>query len=196
MGEETTSFVLFPHGPPYTDIGREACTRTIEYLCGRIEQTKEGPIDPNVLGSVIRLLLRATDESSNRGVIVLTQLDDLPLGVVRLRRELSNAHPRLQSMLWIVFVEVERHPFFAESASALGRLDAEMDDVPVWAVRNENQKYLVLTPRSEPMLVKQRARSIIPSSGYFKATASGTSGGLRRPTLEEMAEALRRYGKT
>lgn len=185
----TVSFVLFPHGPPFTDDGQTACKALIEVITGEIMRVPyEGPYADfdNLLAAATDLVVASAPKYC--ASIVFTSLDNLPLGVIQNRRLLCKQLPEMQKMLWATFVEAERHPFFQQGAESLGTLDADLDAAPIWTV--DGQTYLVLTPKTDPALARQRARLFLPT-GFAKAT-----GEQQRLTREELEPPQRRQSGT
>ena len=117
--------------------------------------------------------------TESRGVIVLTSFDDLALEVMQLRRVLTKAQPSMDRMLWMAFVELERHPFFMSGATRLGSLDTDLDEAPIWTTAMESQKYLVATPQTDGFRAKLRTRLLLQnvfarSTGNAQRLADGT----------------------
>lgn len=196
--ELMTDFVIYVQGPPRRGSAQDECSQIIEQICGSIQKTLMGPFESQdflseKIGRLLRLTPRPIDvrdmSSVQRGVLVLTDFSDLMFSVIRPRRDLTRAHPALSRLLWVAFID-EDQPFFERAAQDIGTLDASLDQAPVWSVKSEDQKYLVLTSRTNPTLARRNARSLVPS-GFAKIT----SHGFAPPSPEAIAEAKLRAGK-
>ncbi len=127
------SLVLVPHGPPARPSARTALERVALACGGDLQRVIDGPAgEVDRFARHVARIAEVADERAPRPLVLLTPTTPLPLMVVTARRTLEQVVPALRTARWVVMVDTDEDPSFAETASKLGSLEGPLAACPVW----------------------------------------------------------------
>ncbi len=165
-------FTLLPHGLDLsTNESREQCIRLLGYCDAdpaRFHDRKFSDSERFIqyIKRFPALLVKDTPK-----LVAFTQTCPLLRTVIHLRQSIVEKVPSMATALWVIFVDPETDPSFERMAnSRLGRLDAEINRVPVFT-DVDGWPYLVLTPATDDYeYVRLRARLLSVRCDHLAAS--------------------------
>jgi len=156
--EYAKRLVLFPYGTARDPLFHERYTEVLVRCCNAdIDRFIEHPMVS--IDEYLRYIGRFSDVTTggNPPVVVITSVNALALGVIKLRRKATMSFPMLSRSLWMLCVDPEVDMFFISDASRLGTLNTAIDHAPVWEENETGDHYLVLTPNAKDTAIVQQS---------------------------------------
>lgn len=150
---------LFPHGPssPETQIKLRELLFHCEADLNRWLDATPTSQDRFVKSTLLLDDISKPTISAPPPIIVLTQTTMYYANLVAARQSLTNKIPIFAKALWVIFVDSKQDPFFTQNASERGCFNDALDRAPILTDAPTSLCYLVLTPKTETGLVKNRA---------------------------------------
>ena len=147
--EKGKRLVLFPFGQAQDQLVHDRCDEVLIRCCDAdIERFIERRMV--LVDEYLKFIGRLSDVTtgSNPPIVVITDVNDLALNVIKLRRVSTQSFPMLSRSLWILCMDPAVDLFFIPVALRLGTLSADIDHAPIWRVQETGDCYLVLTPKT------------------------------------------------
>jgi hypothetical protein len=82
--------------------------------------------------------IRVLREGAESPLVVLTRTNPLALTVLNARRQMERQFPLLVSATWAVYLAPDEDPFFSATAGNMGRLDARLEEAPIWTSADQS----------------------------------------------------------
>lgn len=124
---------------------RERCFQVLLHCGGDVERVFEkhagGLADFAAHLSRIRSL-----DAADKPIVLLCQTNPLALAVLKTRRALEDAVPKLARAVWVIHFDEEEDPFFVGAASMLGTLDRDAAEAPLWSAPDD-WRFLVVSSK-------------------------------------------------